>query len=119
MGDGINDAIALKKANVSVSLSGASTAATDSAQIILMDTTLNQLTALFDISKKFETNMKVNLASSIIPSAATIIGAFTGVVGFGVAIVLGSAGMVGGVVNAMLPRFILSKEDDEQRVGLR
>lgn len=37
VGDGIIDSIALKKANVSVSLCGASTIATDTASIVLMD----------------------------------------------------------------------------------
>lgn len=44
VGDGINDAIALKSAQISISLKGASTAATDTAQIIFMDGTLNSLT---------------------------------------------------------------------------
>ena len=43
VGDGINDSIALKKANVSVSLRGASTIATDTAQIVLMNENLTQL----------------------------------------------------------------------------
>jgi len=40
VGDGINDSIALKKAHVSISLKGASTVATDTAQIVLMDASL-------------------------------------------------------------------------------
>lgn len=58
VGDGINDSIALKKANVSVSIRGASTVATDAAQIVLMDKTLKKLPDLFDISYEFQNNMK-------------------------------------------------------------
>ena len=43
VGDGINDAIALKQADLSVSLRGASTAATDTAQVVLMDARLQGL----------------------------------------------------------------------------
>jgi len=58
VGDGINDSIALKTANVSVSLRGASTVATDSAQIVLMDESLEKLPQLFDIAYGFQNNMK-------------------------------------------------------------
>ncbi len=64
MGDGINDSIALKKADVSVSLRGASTAAIDSAQIVLMDENLTCLTRLLDISREFQANQKTNLVIS-------------------------------------------------------
>ncbi|MEM7539606.1 MAG: heavy metal translocating P-type ATPase, partial [Chloroflexota bacterium] len=107
VGDGINDAIALKKANISVSISGASTIATDTAQIILMDQTLNQLATLFALSEKFESNMSVNLATSIIPSAIAIIGALTGVIGFGLCLVIGSAGLALGMANATIPKLRL------------
>ncbi|MBF0389183.1 MAG: heavy metal translocating P-type ATPase [Desulfamplus sp.] len=58
VGDGINDSIALKKADVSISLRGASTIATDSAQIILMDESLKKLPALFNIASDFQKNMR-------------------------------------------------------------
>jgi Cu2+-exporting ATPase len=57
IGDGINDAIALKQSQVSISLRGASTVATDSAQIILLDKGLQHLNLLFDIAKTYNRNM--------------------------------------------------------------
>ena len=50
VGDGINDSIAMKKSHVSVSLRGASTLAVDTAEVILLDGSLNQLGRLFDIA---------------------------------------------------------------------
>jgi len=105
IGDGINDAIALKKAQVSISLRGASTIATDTAQIILMDQTLNQLEELFTISKQFESNMQLNLVSTVVPGVMIIGGAFLGVVGYAASTALFFAGMTAGVANAMRPQF--------------
>ncbi len=47
VGDGINDAIAMKKADVSISLAGATTIATDVAEVILMDGSLVHLCDFF------------------------------------------------------------------------
>ena len=58
VGDGINDSIALKQAHVSVSIAGATTVATDTAQIVLMDGTLAQLDGLFELSHRYERDMQ-------------------------------------------------------------
>lgn len=104
VGDGINDAIALKQAQISISLRGATTIATDTAQIIMMDQTLAQLPTLFIEAAAFEGNMQANLLTTVVPGVVIIGGALTGVVGFGASIALFSAGLGVGVINAMLPR---------------
>ena len=70
--DGINDALALTQADVSVSLQGATTIATDTAQVILMNGDLEGLVALFEIAEKFENNMKNNLLISTVPATMCI-----------------------------------------------
>lgn len=103
VGDGINDSVALKQANVSVSLRGASAIATDTAQIILMDETLNQLPHLFALSHEFEANMKVNLVTSVVPGVIIIGGAFLGMVGYAGAIIWFNLGLGAGLINSLLP----------------
>ncbi|MBF0376202.1 MAG: heavy metal translocating P-type ATPase [Desulfamplus sp.] len=76
IGDGINDSIAMKKAHVSVSLSGASTVATDTANIILMDGTLCNLDKIFEIAKDFDKNINTALAISIVPGIMNIASVF-------------------------------------------
>jgi len=103
IGDGINDAIALKSAQVSISLKGASTAATDTAQIIFMDGTLNNLQPLYQLADEFETTMKKNLASSIVPGVLTIGGVY--LLHFSVAVGMGIffLGSAIGLGNTLLP----------------
>jgi Cu2+-exporting ATPase len=76
VGDGINDAIALKAAQVSVSLKGASTAATDTAQIIFMDGTLKNLLPLFELVDEFEGTMRRNKVVAFAPGIMAISGVF-------------------------------------------
>ena len=75
VGDGINDSIALKKAHVSVSLRGATTAATDTAQIVFMEESLHQLPFLFTLGDEFDSNIKLGFVSSIVPGVSIIGGA--------------------------------------------
>jgi Cu2+-exporting ATPase len=76
IGDGINDSIALKKAQVSISLRGASTIATDTAQIILMNENLMQLTHLFESARDFEKTMNNASSSILAPSILSVGGVF-------------------------------------------
>lgn len=71
IGDGINDSLALKKADLSISMSGASTVATDSAQIIMLDKTLRKVPELFAIGYHFEDNMK---NAFLVISSAGVVG---------------------------------------------
>jgi Cu2+-exporting ATPase len=75
IGDGINDAIALQQADVSVSIRGATTVATDSAEIILMDKTLKQLPYLFRIGRQFNGHMRKIVTIVMIPSVISVGGA--------------------------------------------
>lgn len=77
IGDGINDAIALKQADVSISLSGATSIATDTAQIILMDGSVCQLEKLFMISKDFRNTFTRVITVSVVPSLMGVAGVFS------------------------------------------
>lgn len=118
VGDGINDSIALKKAKVSISLRGASTVATDTAQIVLMNGTLHQLPHLFAIADEFETNVKTGFLTLLVP---TLIG-MGGVLFFHMnligTIILAQTGLAVGVVNAMRPRFQARQKLDNDRPTL-
>ncbi len=60
IGDGINDAVALREAAVSVSLRGATTVATDAAQVVLMDGDLTQLPRLWELAWAYDASITRN-----------------------------------------------------------
>ncbi len=76
IGDGINDSIALKQADVSISLSGANTIAKDMAEIVLMDGHVGALGELHGISAELDKNLKESLELSITPGFINLLGAF-------------------------------------------
>lgn len=103
VGDGINDSIALKTANVSVSLRGASPLAVDTAHVVLMDQSLKQLGTLFALAHKMDVNAKQTFGAILFPCVICLGGAlflgFTQVTSIFLNLV--SLGL--GVTTAMLP----------------
>ncbi|KPA16884.1 heavy metal translocating P-type ATPase [Candidatus Magnetomorum sp. HK-1] len=118
IGDGINDSIALKKSQVSISLSGASSIATDTAQIILMDKQPDQLIQLLDLAQNLKRDMNNILISGIIPSVAIIGGVFLIHLRIPFAIACYMTGMTAGVSNALWPsikEYIFSKPQEKRK----
>jgi heavy metal translocating P-type ATPase len=103
VGDGVNDSIALKKANVSISLRGASSIATDTAQVVLMDENLGKVVQLLDISRDLHRVVNRSWGLIVVPNVLCIVGAF--VAGFGVAhsMVFNQIGGVLAVANGLWP----------------
>ena len=62
IGDGINDSIAIKQANVSISFSDASAITADLAQVVFMESNISQLPVLFEVSEKLSFDTKNILA---------------------------------------------------------
>ena len=102
IGDGINNTIELKQADISISLQGASSAAVDSAQVILMNSDLEQLIRLFDVAKAYNDNIKRTRMITLIPTIVTIGGFF---LHFGLvqSIILNQIGRITGAINVIQP----------------
>jgi len=103
VGDGINDAIPMKKASVSVSLRGASTVATDAAQIILMGQGLLQLPLVFQLADEFDKNMRAGSRVAVGQGFIIIAGAMLSVVGIVAGKLLWGVGLATGLGIAYLP----------------
>ncbi|MEM6405087.1 MAG: heavy metal translocating P-type ATPase [Pseudomonadota bacterium] len=103
IGDGINDAAAMRQAQVSVSLLGATTVATDTAQIILMEGKLDALLHLFYLANNFERNLQHNFRFTSGVSLLATTGVFLAGFTFAATEMLFFVSMMGGLGIAMMP----------------
>jgi Cu2+-exporting ATPase len=87
VGDGINDSIALRRANVSVSLRGATTVATDVAQVVFMQESIQQLPYLFEMSETMDQSLQAAYYAGMIPGGINVAGVF--LLGWGYYVALG------------------------------
>ena len=77
VGDGINDSIALKQANVSISLRGASSIATDTAHIVFLEEGLSKLCDLRDIARRPGSERPAKLAVDPGPEHCCVLPGFS------------------------------------------
>lgn len=103
VGDGINDAIALKKATTSISLRGATTIATDTAQVVLMEGNLRELGRLFELAESYQHNIRVNFVATMAPTFLYIGGAYLFGWGFMTAIILQQGTSAVALLNVVRP----------------
>lgn len=109
IGDGINDTIAMKKTNVSVSMLGATSIATDTAQIVLMDGGIIHLPYLFEIAKHLDHKVKQTLLICGSYGITNLFGAIFLHASIMFSFTIGSIEYVVGVLNAQTPKNIDNK----------
>ncbi|MCA9541507.1 MAG: heavy metal translocating P-type ATPase, partial [Myxococcales bacterium] len=111
VGDGINDAIALKVAHVSISLRGATTAALDTAHVILNEPDLRHVPRYLELARSFNRTMRRNLVVSIAPAAVNLVGIYALGTGVLTAAMCSWTGLALGAANSELsPRLDGSAE---------
>jgi Cu2+-exporting ATPase len=113
IGDGVNDAIAMKQADVSISMSGASTVATDLAQIVLLDGTLTHLDKLFEIAEGLNKQLKKALFFGTAPLPINLAGIFLTHYGIAYTILVNQIFFWTGLRDAMLPLNQLTNSDKQ------
>jgi heavy metal translocating P-type ATPase len=115
IGDGINDSIALKQANVSISLRGASSIATDTAHIVFMEQGLGKLCELRDIARSLSDNVRNSWIMILLPNLACVAGVFTLGFGIGVSVLTNNVSALGALANGMLPMRKVAQLEAERR----
>jgi hypothetical protein len=85
--------------------------------MVLLDGSLEQLCRAFDLAQKFDENLRLSFAMTIVPSLLGLGGAFFLHFGLLQPILLNSAGLAIGATNTMLPVMKLERDEEEARMA--
>ncbi|MEB4592698.1 heavy metal translocating P-type ATPase [Candidatus Thiothrix sp. Deng01] len=103
IGDGINDAVALRTADVAVSLKGATSIAESAASILLLDGGLGNLPGLFRLAQSNERTTKRSTTITTVAGVGSMAGVFLLGMGAGPAMALNVLVIGGCMLNATSP----------------
>lgn len=115
VGDGVNDIIAMEMADISISLSGASTVATDVATVVIMDGSLLHIPYLLGLSRKLDKNLSRSLILNVVPNVIALNGVLFFHFGMLTTMLVSQAPLVLGTLNALFPvehKSVHSIDDD-------
>jgi len=118
IGDGVNDVLAMKKAEVSISLSGSTAIATDVARIVFLDGTLSNLPYLFRLSSSLHKNLQRSLMINVVPSAVALYGVLFHNFAILTSVLVSQSPLVLGTANAYIPFNEKRKEIEEACVEI-
>ena len=104
VGDGINDALALRQADVSVSVCGATNLATDCAQVVLMTPSLLSIERVLEIALGLKRTLRTSIGLCYGSGFSIIGGVLIFGLGYGPAMVIYSAFLAACVASSTTPR---------------
>ena len=110
----VNHTLAMKEAAVLVSLRGATTAATDTAHVVLMHQDLSQLLALFDLQQTCQTNTRATMLAILGPARVSVSGALFLGTGLAFTEFINQGSFPLSVATVMWPRWHYRKQENNQ-----